>query len=281
MAQIQATRIQTSLQESETLRREVDHYFFKTRNLEKKFKRAKEPNKTLETTLVRNRNKYKKAKKLYDRHSNELCLLIEEMTERGWRDLFPVLLKLTQSDLYCATFEYELMCQLHGIIENMKDIGEKFQVTLNTRTELYQSASAAFLSTKHLEMQGLGVSMNEEDCTSFQDDMSSFLERSHATVPDAKAAEDDDKIRRMDKKFAECVTIGTKNSSFENDDPDITIPPDEKKFVDENIALAPAPVLDDYEDQERVEPETQEGCAHEDIYDDIVLSPAPTEVMCG
>jgi hypothetical protein len=183
---VEVERVQIVLEQSEILRREVDHYFDKVTGLEKQYNRSKAPNKDLANCLKRNKNKWKDAKRAYDDHTQDLCLLLEEITDRNWRDLFPVILKLTQSDLFNTTFEFESISPLHDIVDKLKMIGDRYQVKMDSRVRELKLSTAAELSTRPLEILGSAVPPHVSAAHVADDDISlqpSQVESVADTIP--------------------------------------------------------------------------------------------------
>jgi hypothetical protein len=152
LEQVEVNRVRMALQQSDDLLREVDHYYYKLKSMEWNYRKL-----GLTDRIRRNHVKYAHAKRVYDDQTQDLCLLIEELVDRGWRDLFPCILKLLQYDLHNATYEYEAVCNFHDIVESLERIGDKFQVKLGSRVLEIKQSSAAELCTRELEMNGVRI----------------------------------------------------------------------------------------------------------------------------
>lgn len=115
------------MEKSEELRREVDHYQAKVQSLQNErpslFGRSKEPDPKDVERLTRNKGKLADARTLYENHVQELCEIIEEVTDRGWKNMVPILTKLGLSDQNLALNEQKCMSKLDTIINAIKDIG--------------------------------------------------------------------------------------------------------------------------------------------------------------
>ena len=228
LEQVEVDRIGKALQQSEALRREFDHYHYKLQGMERKYKRTKVPNKSMKDSLRRNRNKFKDAKRAYDDHTQDLCLFMEEVIERGWRDLFPVLLKLVQSDLFNVSFEYETLSKLEVMVEKLKSIGDKYQVNLDSRIHKLKLSSPAELCTRLLEIKGRGIPLDVSP-TDFEDDIDSiyagsvFMDNKHSSVGQTKAEMmqgEKDKEKDVDRKERDVMDneYPLKTDYGENDD---------------------------------------------------------------
>jgi len=116
-----------ALEQSDTLRREVDHYQAKVQSLQNErpslFSKSKEPDPKDVEKLNRNKAKLADARVLYEDHVQELCAIIEEVTDRGWKNMVPILIKLGQSDQTVALNEHELMSHLDSVVAAIKKIG--------------------------------------------------------------------------------------------------------------------------------------------------------------
>jgi len=116
-----------SLEQSEDLRREVDHYQAKVQSLQNErpslFGKSKEPDPKDVEKLARNKGKLADARALYESHVQELCSVIEEVTDRAWKNMVPILAKLGQSDQSLATNEYKCMSKLEAITTAIKNVG--------------------------------------------------------------------------------------------------------------------------------------------------------------
>jgi len=157
---VEVNRVQKGLQQSEILRRDLDHYFYKVPSIEKQCTRSKGNNQSLVQCLKRNEKKLKNAKRAYDDHTQDLCLLLDEITERGWRDFFPIIMKLNQSDIFNSAFESESVNELIDVVEKLKAIGERYQVKMDSRAPELKLSTPIELSTRHLGTMGSGISVD-------------------------------------------------------------------------------------------------------------------------
>ena len=73
-------------------------------------------------------------------------LLIEEVTDRGWHDLFTVLMKLVSLDFSLAVDENQLLTELIGVTGRMKQVADQYE--LKTRIKDLGTEKPNILSTK-------------------------------------------------------------------------------------------------------------------------------------
>ena len=146
-------RIVASLEQAETLRLEVDHY-------EEKLKSLTSPSSNWLTTLFlawslddsdperiqRSKIKYQDARNTYAQYAKDLRLLIEEVTDRGWRDLFPLLMKLVSLDVSLAVDENQLLTELIGVTGGTKEVADQHE--LKSRIKDLGTVKPNILSTK-------------------------------------------------------------------------------------------------------------------------------------
>lgn len=76
--------------------------------------------------LRRNEKKLQQARKDYNIFASNLCLVLEEVTGKGWQNLHPILLKLIQFDILTASKEDELFSNLTPVAESLKKIATEF-----------------------------------------------------------------------------------------------------------------------------------------------------------
>jgi hypothetical protein len=99
---ILSTRIKGHLAQSEKLRLDLDHYGRKVEDLSKTINKTMAKGKNIDDKevdkLKRNEQKLVQARMEYDRFINDLCVFMEEVMDRGWKDLHPLLVKMAQFD---------------------------------------------------------------------------------------------------------------------------------------------------------------------------------------
>jgi hypothetical protein len=112
-----ATRIKADTKETDKLRLDADHYKIKVESLEKQIQKLQEkssnkpvPEATTEK-LARNQEKLNEANAAYQRAAENLVALLDEVVDRSWRDLHPLLIKCLKFDLDVHADEAEIILQ--------------------------------------------------------------------------------------------------------------------------------------------------------------------------
>jgi BAR domain len=108
-----ATRIKTDTKETDKLRLDADHYKIKVESLEKQIQKLTSSNKPVPdaTTekLARNQEKLDEANTAYNRAAESLVALMDEVVDRSWRDLHPLLIKCLKFDMDVHADEAEIL----------------------------------------------------------------------------------------------------------------------------------------------------------------------------
>eukprot|EP00584_Thalassiosira_punctigera_P001487 CAMPEP_0172534060 /NCGR_PEP_ID=MMETSP1067-20121228/6561_1 /TAXON_ID=265564 ORGANISM="Thalassiosira punctigera, Strain Tpunct2005C2" /NCGR_SAMPLE_ID=MMETSP1067 /ASSEMBLY_ACC=CAM_ASM_000444 /LENGTH=612 /DNA_ID=CAMNT_0013318799 /DNA_START=141 /DNA_END=1979 /DNA_ORIENTATION=+ len=128
---ILSTRIKKHLAQAEKLRVDLDHYGKKVEDLNKSMNKTMSKGKSLGDASVdkvkRNEQKLVQARQEYDRFVNDLCGFIEEIIDRGWKDLHPLLVKMAQFDSTLANEEALLLKgSMAAVTEHLKGMGAKY-----------------------------------------------------------------------------------------------------------------------------------------------------------
>eukprot|EP00545_Synedropsis_sp_CCMP1620_P009281 CAMPEP_0119011166 /NCGR_PEP_ID=MMETSP1176-20130426/5493_1 /TAXON_ID=265551 /ORGANISM="Synedropsis recta cf, Strain CCMP1620" /LENGTH=394 /DNA_ID=CAMNT_0006963943 /DNA_START=95 /DNA_END=1279 /DNA_ORIENTATION=+ len=122
-------RVQKSRIRCESLRRDLDHYVKKVDDLTANINRSESQRKLLADAVyerkTRNDEKLVKARQEYGTNINELCLYLKEVTEHGWKDLVPMILRIVNLDITATREQEEITAKLGGVVEDLKDIAEK------------------------------------------------------------------------------------------------------------------------------------------------------------
>mmetsp|Transcript_32300 Transcript_32300/g.59401 ORF Transcript_32300/g.59401 Transcript_32300/m.59401 type:complete len:500 (-) Transcript_32300:235-1734(-) len=149
------TRVSDSLKKAEMLRRDLDHYQAKVESLRKnvnvKMAKGKLVDPKESEKLKRNEDKLMTSRKEYEEYASDLCALIEEVTERSWKDCHPLLIKLTQFDATLSTEEAKVFSGLNAVTEQLKQIGKKHGLKPEARLKDIEASSAQMVSTKDKE----------------------------------------------------------------------------------------------------------------------------------
>eukprot|EP00585_Thalassiosira_rotula_P010850 CAMPEP_0196137856 /NCGR_PEP_ID=MMETSP0910-20130528/5702_1 /TAXON_ID=49265 /ORGANISM="Thalassiosira rotula, Strain GSO102" /LENGTH=590 /DNA_ID=CAMNT_0041398373 /DNA_START=24 /DNA_END=1796 /DNA_ORIENTATION=+ len=128
---ILSTRIAKHLKQAEKLRVDLDHYSKKVEDMNKSMNKTMSKGKSINDSGVdkikRNEQKLIQARQEYDRFVNDLCGFIEEIMDRGWKDLHPLLVKMAQFDSTLSNEEAILLKgSMSGVTEHLKGMGAKY-----------------------------------------------------------------------------------------------------------------------------------------------------------
>ncbi|KAL9179838.1 hypothetical protein ACHAXT_007808, partial [Thalassiosira profunda] len=113
------------------LRVDLDHYGKKVEDLNKSMNKTMSKGKSVGDSGVdkvkRNEQKLVQARAEYDRFVNDLCGFMEEVLERGWKDLHPLLVKMAQFDMTLSGEEATLLKgSMLGVTEQIKGLATKY-----------------------------------------------------------------------------------------------------------------------------------------------------------
>lgn len=121
------SRIDAGLKELEKQRLDLEHYSRKFEALRLSANKLMSSGKTVPTAtadkLKRNEMKLLHAKHNYEVYSSSFALLISEVTERCWKDLHPLLVKVIQFDSALAADENKNFSLLNEAATKLKKIG--------------------------------------------------------------------------------------------------------------------------------------------------------------
>jgi hypothetical protein len=152
-------RVMTGLKEAEKLRRDLDHYQKKTESLRtgvnQTMAKGKQVDKKVEEKLGRNEEKLKTAREQYNKVATNMCVLIEEVTERAWKDIHPMLLKIAQFDYTLSSDETKALEALNTVQGKLRKLADEHQLKPENRLKDIQTLQASLLSTKKEE--GLSI----------------------------------------------------------------------------------------------------------------------------
>lgn len=120
------SRVDAELKETNKMHFKLNHYTSKVLGLRKKVNshnnRGNEtPDKKLSEKLKRNEVKLQDAWKAHERSASKLCDLIEEVTARGWKDLYPLVTASMQLEVERASGEYSDIAKLAVISDSLTD----------------------------------------------------------------------------------------------------------------------------------------------------------------
>ena len=127
------TRVNADMKATDQLRRDADHYKSKVESLQGNVKKYGDHGKAVpEATrdkLDRNEKKLQEATRLYNDAAEDLYLLMDEVVDRSWRDLHPLLLKTLQMEVDVCNHERHVMAQpFQRMMEEMGALAQREQV---------------------------------------------------------------------------------------------------------------------------------------------------------
>ena len=146
------TRIDAGIKKSEALRRDLDHYQKKTEGLRleanKKMAQGKQVKSDAQEKLKRNEEKLLASKQTYNKVATDLCILMEEVTERSWRDLHPMLIKVAQFEITLANDQAKIFANLNTVVDTLKTIATSNGIPATPRLKDMATLKPELLSTR-------------------------------------------------------------------------------------------------------------------------------------
>lgn len=146
------TRVENGLKKVEEQRRELNHYQKKVETLRTSSNKVMASGKSLKgdqaEKLKRNEEKLISAKQAYNKMSSALCILMDEISERYWRDLHPVMIKATQFDMTIAADEAKITAELNQVVSKLKQVADQNGITAQDRLKDLGSLNPEMLSTR-------------------------------------------------------------------------------------------------------------------------------------
>lgn len=149
--QVVSARIDKTLKEAEKSRVEADHYQSKVESLRQaaneKLAKGKQVDAKSAEKLTRNEEKLMKIKEENNKCTADACLLVEELTDRAWRDLHPLLVKIIQFDMTISSEEAKAMGDLKAVVAELKSIAATHGISEDARLKDIETLEPADLST--------------------------------------------------------------------------------------------------------------------------------------
>jgi len=127
---ILSTRVNKHLKHAEKLRVDLDHYQKKVEELNKDANKTMTKGKSVSDKgvdkLKRNEQKLVNARREHDQFLSDLCGFMEEIMERGWKDLHPLLVKMAQFDVTLSGEEAALLSKgMVAVVGELKALAGK------------------------------------------------------------------------------------------------------------------------------------------------------------
>lgn len=134
--------------------------FVRYHNKVESLKEAADKKKTLKDSdlekISRNESKLRTARKEYRRNVVDCTLLTEEVTERGWKDLLPFIIRMINFHVDSSTATADCMARLVVVRQDLECLAERFDMGQDTirygRIEtLLEEDAMAFVSPQHIQ----------------------------------------------------------------------------------------------------------------------------------
>jgi hypothetical protein len=117
-------RVTAGLKNTDVLRRDLDHYQKKVEELRTQSNKILAKGKMVDDKtaekLKRNEEKLGQAKEIYNRAARDMCMLLEETSDRSWKDLHPILVKMAQFDMTLANDEAKGLAEMESVVTALK-----------------------------------------------------------------------------------------------------------------------------------------------------------------
>jgi len=122
-------RISLHIKQANKLRVDLDHYNSKVESLRQDANKTMSKGKSVPEKdvdkLRRNEQKLLTSRQDYDKFVSDLCGYMEEVMDRGWKDLHPMLVKLSQFDATLSTEEANCCKAMYGVTEKLKEMSTR------------------------------------------------------------------------------------------------------------------------------------------------------------
>jgi len=145
------TRVEAGLKTAEVFRRNLDHYTNKTESLRLNCHMIVAKGKVVDPKqgekLRRNEEKLASARNEYEIFASSLHMLVEEVTDRAWKDMHPLLLKVLQFDSTLSADEAKILGDLKVASDELKKLAGVHNLNPKSRLKDLQSASPESLYT--------------------------------------------------------------------------------------------------------------------------------------
>lgn len=116
-----STRVDAGIKKSVALRRDLDHYDSKVDHL----KHSKIPD---EDKLGRNADKHTHASDAYETFVVDMCILLEEVTDRSWKDFIPLLARMATWDKKTTDEETVCLAQMDEVVEKLAAVAATYNM---------------------------------------------------------------------------------------------------------------------------------------------------------
>lgn len=199
-------RVGAGLEKAETMRIELDHYQTKVEALRlsanSTMAKGKQVDSKAAEKLTRNEDKLIKAKESASKYTNDLCLLMEEITARSWRDLHPLLIKCSQFEVQVSGDEAKSLATLSQVVASLKKVATDHGIKPQARLKDLANLDPHVLSTRSKEdnlklsienglsgFSGLGLSNGSTDGSAYGDSASVYSSAAVSVYSSATASD--------------------------------------------------------------------------------------------
>mmetsp|Transcript_21990 Transcript_21990/g.32479 ORF Transcript_21990/g.32479 Transcript_21990/m.32479 type:complete len:457 (-) Transcript_21990:131-1501(-) len=183
-----STRINSGLRTTDTLRRDLDHYQRKVEELHIQVNKSLAKGKMVEDKtkekLKRNEEKYAKAKESYNKAARDMCMLLEETVDRGWKDLHPILVKMAQFDMTLAGEESKSLAEMDAVVTALKALASNNDIKAAGRLKEISSQEVSVLCTGTNDVPSIG---NGEEASTQWGQASVYGESGYSLPPGSVA----------------------------------------------------------------------------------------------
>lgn len=188
------TRINADLKTAERLRVELVHYQNKVETLQKSVDsltaKGKSPKEDLVEKLQRNVEKCKETREQYQECVENLCILLDEVVHRSWRDLQPLVLEMARLDIQFSVEKQKTLDALKDVVTQIKRAAPGSSSVLPRFKDL-ETKSPKELSTKEIAPAGDYQDVVNKDNDQQEQPPASNKAKS-AAAPALKAGEDEE-----------------------------------------------------------------------------------------
>lgn len=211
--------VDTELAVTNTSQERLNHYQSKIVELNKKMenynkKSAKVPKKFSEK-LARNEIKLNKAHEEYERSASVLCNLIEEVTLRGWKDLYPLVKENIKLEVARAVGENAVFNKLSEVVE---ELNEAFNNIQSSEQYVSQDSTASATGESNSRITGPFYLVGD---ASAQSAISEFNRGEARAFPDRNDRPKDDLMRKSENNVPVEQVTTQLPSTLENSESEV------------------------------------------------------------
>jgi len=158
------TRVNAGLKTTASLRLDLDHYQRKVEDLHLQVNRLLSKGKMVDEKtkdkLKRNGEKLTKSKQIHDKASRDMCMLLEETVDQGWKDLHPLLVKMAQFDMTVANDEAKGLSEMDSVVTALKGLATLNGLNPAGRLKALSAEKVSILYTGKTHNSAVGAISN-------------------------------------------------------------------------------------------------------------------------